>query len=95
VRGFANLAFAVAYTPARPAPVVEVISTSTRSEAAAPWGAVVSVIEGVWRCNMALEKHARMNVVKRLSTSIDERMIEANIVATETLETPQNQRPHS
>ena len=35
-----------------------------------------------------------MNVVKRMPTNTDERMSKANIVATETLETPQNQRPH-
>ena len=35
-----------------------------------------------------------MSVVKHLCANIDEWMANGNIVATETLETPQNQRPH-
>jgi len=34
-------------------------------EAVAPEGAVVSFIEGMWRCNMGVEKHGATSVVKR------------------------------
>src|SRR5690606_6920469 len=43
------------YAPDRPAPVGEVIRTSTRTDAAAAVGVVV---RSVRRCNMQREKHA-------------------------------------
>ena len=64
VRGFANLASFSAYAPVRPAPVGEVIRTSTRMDTDAPRGAGVSFIVGVWRCSMTVGKHALPTLVK-------------------------------
>ena len=54
--GFCDSWLLSAYTPDRPAPGGEVISTSTRIDAAA--GAVGSVCRSVRRCNMGQEEHA-------------------------------------
>ena len=74
--GFGDLALLVAYTPARPALVGEVISTSTRSKAA-PLAALASFIVGVWRCNIGLEEHASMGLVKQVRTNPTNRCIKA------------------
>src|SRR5690606_19096414 len=59
--GFCDLALP-AYAPDRPAPVGEVISTSTRMAAALAWWAFVA---GVWRCNIPANYPRVSGLVKR------------------------------
>jgi hypothetical protein len=65
VRGFANLALLVAYTPVRPAPVGEVIRTTTTRFSTAGRAVCEVLVRGVWRCNMQQEKHVGGKLVKQ------------------------------
>jgi len=66
VRGLIESRLLVAYTPVRPALVGEVISTSTRSDAAASARNAAGRRVGfglVWRCNMQRDKHGLCGAV--------------------------------
>src|SRR6478735_9063043 len=84
VRGLRFWRCVSAYAPDRPAPVGEVIRTSTRRDAAQ---AVGPVVIDVRRCNMGREEHASNGRVN----SFIHADFACTTVATETVETQQNQ----